>query len=88
MPIEYSDLAKDHWQWTEGLISRIDTNGVFTIEALEYIYLTAFDHGFKHGYKAYEEEMQAECDASPDPPFPWGNYNTEQEPLPIKPRKT
>lgn len=45
-------LAEQHWQWLEGLLvaMRKDT---FSREVLQYIYITAFIHGWKH---AKEEE--------------------------------
>jgi len=41
-------LAEDHWEWAEGLLNSIPEINV-DIEAFEYIYITAFIHGYKHG---------------------------------------
>ena len=35
------ELANKHWEWVEGLHSH-----------MEYLYKTAFEHGFKHGVQS------------------------------------
>jgi len=46
-------LAEDHWEWTEGLLNTLP--GVeLNRDTLEYIYTTAFVHGYKHGQEAKE----------------------------------
>ena len=39
-------LADDHWKWVQGLIDRLER--VLTDDAVEYLYKTAFVHGWKH----------------------------------------
>jgi len=41
-------LAEDHWDWMAGLLRTLP--GVeLNVDTLEYIYVTAFIHGYKHG---------------------------------------
>ena len=41
------EMAEDHWRWLSGVLNR--TKATFDMEAVRYIYETAFTHGFKHG---------------------------------------
>lgn len=43
-------LAEEHWEWVKGLIKSSSCD--YTDETLEYIYTTAFIHGYKHGLAA------------------------------------
>jgi hypothetical protein len=47
--IDVKQLIDDHWNYVGGLIeaTAYDTEN-FTLDALEYIYKTSFEHGFKH----------------------------------------
>jgi len=47
--IDIKQLIEDHWHYVGGLIetTTYDTEN-FTLDALEYIYKTSFEHGFKH----------------------------------------
>ena len=46
------ELADEHWEWIEGLLGSLPYDlldvGVIT---LEYLYKTAFIHGYKHAIK-------------------------------------
>lgn len=41
-------LAIDHWDWLEPLLLMLDEKPA-NIGAMEYLYKTAFIHGYKHG---------------------------------------
>ena len=41
------ELINAHWVWLEGFLNTIDDTS-FTVETIEYIYKTAFVHGYKH----------------------------------------
>ena len=43
------EMAEDHWRWLSGILDR--TKSTFDMEAVRYIYETAFTHGYKHGLK-------------------------------------
>lgn len=45
-------LAEDHWEWIEGLWESLPAGAVFGgLVTTEYLYKTAFIHGYKHGVK-------------------------------------
>ena len=45
-------LANEHWQWVEDLFNSLpDGSAVCGIATIEYLYKTAFIHGYKHGKK-------------------------------------
>ena len=44
-------LAKEHWEWIHGLLKSINELE-FELAMLEYVYTTAFVHGYKHGQEA------------------------------------
>lgn len=39
---KYVSLSESHWLWTYGLLKAL-------LPLIRYIYVTAFDHGVKHG---------------------------------------
>lgn len=41
------ELADEHWEWVVGLLDMI--KGQVGYDTCEYLYKTAFAHGFKHG---------------------------------------
>ena len=41
-------LAEEHWKWIEELWAAMPEGTVFGLEATEYLYKTAFVHGWKH----------------------------------------
>jgi len=43
------DIAKAHWEYTKGLLECLMVGP--SIEVMEYLYIEAFLHGDKHGYK-------------------------------------
>jgi len=47
-------IAEDHWEWAEGLLNSMPELKI-DIEALEYVYTTAFIHGYKHGKQGGEK---------------------------------
>ena len=44
-------LAEDHWEWINGVLNTLPVIP-FNQETLEYVYTTAFVHGYKHGQEA------------------------------------
>jgi hypothetical protein len=63
-----SGLAEKHWQWVSGLIKAILEDNppteawqkalTFDNRTLEYIYTTAFEHGYKHGRDDAKADVQ------------------------------
>lgn len=50
------ELAEDHWDWIAGLVDSIPGDTLqWGLETIEYLYETAFIHGFKHGQDAKDE---------------------------------
>lgn len=45
---EVKKIADEHWKWIEGLWESMPDDTVFGLSATEYLYKTAFVHGFKH----------------------------------------
>jgi len=45
---EIKKMADDHWMWIEGLWQSLPDESVFGLETTEYLYKTAFAHGWKH----------------------------------------
>jgi len=46
------DLANEHWKWVEGLLDLLKYEDIdFDMLTNEYLYTTAFIHGYKHGYE-------------------------------------
>ena len=43
------ELAQKHWGWLSFLIGYINPMGQPLEELIEYIYVTSFIHGYKHG---------------------------------------
>jgi len=43
------DIAQEHWEYTRGLLKIIEPDMRF--DMAEYLYIEAFVHGDKHGYK-------------------------------------
>ena len=43
------NLAQQHWDWIEGLWESMPDNAVFGVSTTEYLYKSAFIHGYKHG---------------------------------------
>ena len=44
-----TELADEHWEWLEGLWESLPDGATFGITTTEYLYKTAFVHGYKHG---------------------------------------
>jgi len=45
--------AQEHWDWVGGLFATLP--GVeINLDTLEYLYITSFEHGYKHGEEAKE----------------------------------
>ena len=42
------ELAEEHWDWVEPLLELCFLDAK-EIQRLEYLYRTAFEHGYKHG---------------------------------------
>jgi hypothetical protein len=51
------DLAKDHWEYTKEVIRRtlLDKQLNDTFPLLQYLYVEAFKHGYKHGLENKNE---------------------------------
>jgi hypothetical protein len=41
-------MAHEHWNWIEGLWDSLPEEAVFGLATTEYLYKTAFIHGYKH----------------------------------------
>ena len=41
-------IAEEHWEWLEGLWNSFLGEVVFDMSTVEYLYKTAFVHGWKH----------------------------------------
>ena len=53
-------IALDHWLWVEGLIERTITGNMTQDEVTElcqYLYRTAFVHGWKHAIEDLEQQV-------------------------------
>ena len=48
------EQAEKHWVWLDGVFSKIP-GGVTNKSLMEYLYKTAFVHGYKHGQEAEKE---------------------------------
>ena len=55
MENEIKKLADDHWKWVEGFISTMSDMD-WEVSSLEYLYKTAFVHGYKHGSQQPKED--------------------------------
>ncbi len=49
--VEIEEMADAHWKWLNGFMETLSSCG-FDEETLEYVYKTAFVHGFKHGVES------------------------------------
>ena len=47
-----TELADEYWEWLEGLWESLPDGATFEITTIEYLYKTAFVHGYKHGVMA------------------------------------
>ena len=52
------EQAEKHWVWLDGVFSKIP-GGVTNKSLMEYLYKTAFVHGYKHGHEAEKEGEDA-----------------------------
>lgn len=52
---EIKEIADKHWRWIEGLFESIDDT-VIGISAVEYLYKTAFYHGWKHALQSNQNK--------------------------------
>ena len=44
--------AEKHWLWLAGLLAKMECE--FGLDAMGYVYKTAFRHGWKHGIEEHE----------------------------------
>jgi hypothetical protein len=44
-------IAEEHWKWLEGLWNSFPDEAMFGLSTTEYLYKTAFVHGWKHAWK-------------------------------------
>ena len=52
--IDIDKIARDHWDYIKDLL---ETHGCFEgLSELEFHYITAFKHGYKHGL--YDKEIK------------------------------
>jgi len=59
---EIMKIAEKHWAWVEGLWQSMPDDTVFGLEATEYLYKTAFVHGWKHAsQQAVEADAESHC---------------------------
>jgi len=55
-------LANKHWNWIEGLLDSLPDGEVFGIETTEYLYKTAFIHGYKHAIQPdVQPDVKLKC---------------------------
>lgn len=47
-------LAEEHWEFIEGLFLSLPDDTMYNISTVEYLYKTAFVHGWKHCLAALE----------------------------------
>ena len=51
------ELADEHWTWVNGLLVHIYGGDInLDSKGAGYLYLTAFEHGFKHGIKEAQHD--------------------------------
>ena len=50
-------LADEHWQWLQGLYDSLPSPVDFNVSAVEYLYKTAFVHGYKHAIENIKKEL-------------------------------
>lgn len=43
------ELTESHWKWVKGMLDALQVTPEQAINAVGYIYKTAFVHGLKHG---------------------------------------
>jgi hypothetical protein len=41
-------IAEEHWNYTEGLLSRATKLSYETVNIMKYLYIEAMVHGYKH----------------------------------------
>ena len=46
---EIIKIAEEHWKFIEGLWDSMPDDACFGVTTTEYLYKTAFLHGWKHG---------------------------------------
>jgi len=51
---EIKKMADEHWKWIEGLWESMPDDTGFGLSATEYLYKTAFMHGWKHAKEKYK----------------------------------
>ena len=51
---EVMKLAEGHWEWVKGLLKSLPEEASPGSRTLEYLYKTAFLHGWKHSQKEKE----------------------------------
>ena len=51
---EVKKLAEDHWKYVESVLLAHDVPGPY-IDIAKFHYLSAFEHGFKHGVESMED---------------------------------
>jgi hypothetical protein len=59
---EIKSIADDHWEWVESLLKSIDPILPINLEMVEYLYKTAFLHGWKHGIDSHKQTTQIKTD--------------------------
>ena len=45
-------VTDNHWKWVKGLMDTLPIRNLLSIESMEYLYKTAFEHGWKHALKS------------------------------------
>jgi hypothetical protein len=51
--MDVDELIESHWEYIEALLT---AHGVKEIEIIKFHYMSAFEHGFKHGVEARDEQ--------------------------------
>lgn len=54
------DLANEHWDWVEGFWESLPDENKKYLVTIEYLYKTAFIHGFKHGWRGAKSIVEGE----------------------------
>lgn len=45
---EVEKIANAHWKWIEDFIFSMPDSNMWGVSSMEYLYKTAFVHGYKH----------------------------------------
>ena len=74
---EIMKIAENHWVWIEGLFESMPDDTVFGISATEYLYKTAFVHGWKHASQSIYAQYATKLGACPCCGRIDGSHSTE-----------